>query len=243
MQLGFSASCSDRVTETKQLGPESGGDTAAHVPTYKHMHTSRGWCWGQWQERTKVPQWAWPWVRPSTGSPLRPTARPCGGGCGPGKTTCLLSPQACVRRGRCPLVSERHAAPPAARGQRGRLAPLLPHGGCGLGAGLPGPDGLLACHPDALRAAAPSDPGAERDPGLASEAAPAQVLSRLQAAYHGEGMWVSAWATEAASALSLMGNSRRLVFSAYLCAPSPACHRGWGWHWVCIGTLACSSCC
>lgn len=82
-------------------------------------------------------------------------------------TTCLLSPQARVWRGRHPLLSERRPAPHAALGQRGRLAPLLPRGGCRLSPGLPGPDGHVARHPDALQSADPSDPGAEWDLRLA----------------------------------------------------------------------------
>lgn len=95
------------------------------------------------------------------------------------ETPCPLSSQARVRRGRYPVLSERHSAPRAARGWRGRLAPLLPQRGRGLGTGLPDPDGHGACHLNAFQSADPSDPGAEWDFRLAAETAFAQVLPRL----------------------------------------------------------------
>lgn len=99
-------------------------------------------------------------------------------------------PQACVWSGRHPVLSERRPAPHAAPGQCGRPATLLARGGCGLGAGLPDPDGQLAHHPDAFQSAGPSAPGAKWDFRLASETAFAQVLPGLQTAHDGEGVLV-----------------------------------------------------
>lgn len=104
------------------------------------------------------------------------------------ETTCPLFSQACVWSSRHPVLSEWCPAPHTALSWRGCLAPLLPHGGRGLGAGLPHPDGHFAYHPNAFQSADPSDPGAKWDFRLAEETAFAQILSRLQTAYNGEGM-------------------------------------------------------
>lgn len=80
---------------------------------------------------------------------------------------------------RHPILSEWRPAPHAALSWCARLAPLLPHRGRGLSAGLPGPDGHLTCHLNAFQSADPSDPGAKWDFRLAEETAFAQILSRL----------------------------------------------------------------
>lgn len=46
---------------------------------------------------------------------------------------------------------------------------------------------LLPSHADVFQPSDPSDTGAKRHPGLAQEAALAQVLPRLQTAHHGKG--------------------------------------------------------
>lgn len=67
-------------------------------------------------------------------------------------------------------------------------APLLALRRRRLLAGLSLPDGnLLPFHADVFQPSDPSDTGAKRDPGLAQEAALAQVLPCLQTAHHGEG--------------------------------------------------------
>lgn len=67
-------------------------------------------------------------------------------------------------------------------------APLLALRRRRLLAGLSLPAGeLLPCHADVFQPSDPSDTGAKRDPGLAQEAALAQVLPRLQTAHHGKG--------------------------------------------------------
>lgn len=95
------------------------------------------------------------------------------------ETTCLLSLQTCVWSGRHPILSERCPAPHTALSQHGCLAPLLPHRGRGLGAGLPDPDGLLTLHPNAFQSTDSSDTGAKWDFRLAEETAFAQVLPCL----------------------------------------------------------------
>lgn len=67
-------------------------------------------------------------------------------------------------------------------------APLLPLRRLRLLAGLSLPAGiLLPSHADVFQPSDPSDTGAKRHPGLAQEAALAQVLPRLQTAHHGKG--------------------------------------------------------
>lgn len=79
--------------------------------------------------------------------------------------------------------------PRPALGCRSRCsAPLLPLRRLRLLAGLSLPDGLLlSIHADVFQPSDPSDTGAKRDPGLAQEAALAQVLPCLQTAHHGKG--------------------------------------------------------
>lgn len=79
--------------------------------------------------------------------------------------------------------------PRAALGCSRRVsAALLARGRRRLLAGLSLPAGkLLPSHADVFQPSDPSATGAEWDPGLAQEAALAQVLPCLQTAHHGKG--------------------------------------------------------